>query len=394
LVTYPDTPTNVPSALTNFDLAAKQIIKFLNFSQSESSKTHVYDSQFILRLCLTHKHYQAAVVILIQYLNLFEQALKLALDHDFFDLGEFILRKYDEIYESSHLESNSQEFADRNQDISKISLQDENYSRRKKLWIMFSKYLINSVCSGKPTNLTKNIEIERTTNVTKNNNTKSEVISDVTNDMVNSITGNNVPYTDVSLDRLNQVLKYILTLANNASKQDFIGLKDLLPLFPENIVINDFKDEIVKSLNQYNNKINQLSLEMTESLTIASNLKQQIKDMTSAQNQGKLYSIIQPGEPCLICGNLLISKNLILFPNCHHGFHKDCLIRNYIKVKNYRFSKILDNFKANPSDINKKELDENLTRECWLCNHANINQIDANLIDPVADKPQIIEWTL
>ena len=394
LITYPDTPTNVPSALTNFDLAAKQIIKFLNFAQSESNRNHLYDSQFILRLCLSYKHYQAAVVILIQYLNLFEQALKLALDHDFFDLGEFILRKYDEINESNQQESNSQELGDRNQDISKISLQDENYSRRKKLWIMFSKYLINSVCSGKPTNFIRNIEIERTTDVPKNNNTKENGINDITNDMVNSITGQNEPYTDVSLERLNQVLKYILTLANSESKQDFIGLKDLLPLFPENIVINDFKDEIVKSLNQYNNKINQLSLEMTESLTIASNLKQQIKDMTNAQNQGKIYSIIQPGEPCLICGNLLISKNLILFPNCHHGFHKDCLIRNYIKLKNYRFIKIFDNFKSNPSDINKKELDENLTRECWLCNQANINQIDANLIDPVADRPQIIEWTL
>src|SRR5699024_1753226 len=80
LITYPDTPTNVPSALTNFDLAAKQIIKFLNFAQSESNRSHLYDSQFILRLCLSYKHYQAAVVILIQYLNLFEQALKLALD--------------------------------------------------------------------------------------------------------------------------------------------------------------------------------------------------------------------------------------------------------------------------------------------------------------------------
>ena len=44
-----------------------------------------------------------------------------------------------------------------------------------------------------------------------------------------------------------------------------LDLKDLLPLFPETILINNFKDEIVESLNEYNKRIVHLSLDMNNS---------------------------------------------------------------------------------------------------------------------------------
>lgn len=409
LITYPDTPNNKPTVLTNFEIAGKMLYKFLSLAQAESSRSMIYNSQFVLRLCLSYKHYQTAVLILIHDLNLFEQALKLALSHNFFDLGEFVLRKYDELNSSvgSGGAIANDEFTPTDNNISKISLLDENFSRRKKLWITFAKYLIESVCKDNSNIITKQ---ENSVKQGKESKTEEDAdvnpqipaalhlnIQDVTLDLVSQMTGSKaseIQLNELNLVKLNQVLKYVLNLANGESNGDFIGLKDLLPLVPENIIINNFKDQIVNSLNQYNEKIGELSREMKESLEISSNLKHQIKEMSKKSNQGKVYSIVQPGEACLLCKELLIKKNFIYFPNCHHGFHKDCLIRSYLKLKNYRFKKIFENFKLNPTEFNKSELDENLLKDCVLCNELNINQIDLNLIDPVFDKAQIVEWSL
>ena len=39
-----------------------------------------------------------------------------------------------------------------------------------------------------------------------------------------------------------------------------LGIEDILPFFPNEVQINDFRDEICKSLQQYNNKIQDLKV--------------------------------------------------------------------------------------------------------------------------------------
>lgn len=105
-------------------------------------------------------------------------------------------------------------------------------------------------------------------------------------------------------------------------RQSSLQLKDVLMLLPDGVSVNSFKDEIVESLNGYNAKINQLSLEMKESLAISTSLKQELRDF----NKGKAVAIIEPGEPCASCGQLLLkSASLVYFTNCHHGFHRACI---------------------------------------------------------------------
>ncbi|CAI5760545.1 unnamed protein product [Candida verbasci] len=285
--------------------------QFIKFIQSE----RLYDQNFILRLCIANTRYQPAIIIYISW-NLFKQALDLALKNNLTNLAELVLTKYEE-----HIEEESNSPTTSSDDL---LLQQESYSTRKKLWLIFAKHLIDN--------------LGNTTDFLHDDNT------------------------------LNGVLKYILG-------NSILGLKDLLPLFPENIMVNDFKDEIVKTLNEYNNKINQLSIEMKESIEISSNLKQQLKE--SKLEKSKIYSIIEPGEPCRLCNELLIAKNFIIFPNCNHGFHKECLIVNLSKSNNYKFKKIYQNFKKNP-EINKNELTEIIVKDCLLCNSSNINSIDTN----------------
>lgn len=422
LITYPGTSDAVKKH------TSKQIIKFLNHvkleSLANSTRKSTYDPHFVLRLCLSFRKFQPAVLILLNDMTLFDQALKLALDNELTDLGEFVLRKYDEYIandsemptSNSHSEGyheltfgnaenkDSEGFA-RQEDINyvgKIKLEEESYSSRKQLWIRFSKYLIQRVCDGKEIPFLEKEEdedeeddAEEIDSISTSDKTS---LKSVTDEIVGSMFSSKEGFSKINatnLKKLNKVLKYILNLSSTSNTMGVLSLKDLLPLFPESIMINNFKDEIVKSLNQYNNKISQLSMEMKESLAITSSLKQKLKDSTKLQFKSKVYSVIQPGDSCQLCNLLLINKNFIFFPNCRHGFHKECLMRHNFKLKgNYMFKKIFQNFRKNPSDINKKELDEILIKECILCNDANINLIDTSLIDLERDQEELIEWEL
>lgn len=393
LITYPTSDLSSQKRIT------AQITKFLNHIKLESSKKHqLYDSNFILRLCLENKHYQPAILILINDMGLFEQALKLALDNELTNLGESILMKFDKTsaINGTHGVSNSVNNSD---DTSgKINLGEENFSPKKKLWLIFAKYLIDGVCQGKKFDLleefedksevsTKDSKIE---NGNDNLNLKSDSIQDITNGIVESIVPNkNQIIPDVVLKQLNMALKYLI----KNSHINFLTLKDLLPIFPQNVNVSNFKEEIVNSLNLYNSKISELSATMNQSLSISQNLKKQIKENNQLSLKGKMLTIIEPGEPCRLCGQLLINKSFICFPNCHHNFHKECLIKHYLRT-NYKFKRFFQNFKTSSTNLNKEEMDDILLKECILCNSSNINSLDNNLIDINLESNYIEEWEL
>ncbi|EEQ46732.1 conserved hypothetical protein [Candida albicans WO-1] len=216
----------------------KQIIKFINFTSN-------FDTNFILRLCISHEKFHPAVLIYIE-IGLFDQALELALKHDLTSLAEFILNKYDE-----------------DKQVEGIKLEDANYNVKRKLWLKFAKYLID----------------------------KS--------------------------DDLNETLHHVINVS-------MLDLKDLLPLFPETVSINNFKDEIVESLNEYNKRIVHLSLDMNNSSEHLREMKKKVIYNKKKTN----VAIIEPGEPCRKCGKLLVQENFVYFLNCHHAFHKECMKKN------------------------------------------------------------------
>lgn len=439
LITYPTTKPkmDVSSDEDTMKYINKQIIKFLNHAKSDMSGSNkLYDSGFILRLCLGYKHVQPAVLILINDMKLFEPALKLSLDSNLTNLAVYILNKYNDFLENNgEMKINSDDFeishdsfdnGNDTKDIGKSKLEEENFGESKKLWLMFADYLIKGVCDGKEFDILNDIrsddtggyygdttldssataEDENSNGKTsedldhhekEKNNKDSDVSKDLTANIVDSMNVNgSEKEINIPQDKANKVLKYLLDSSyNKIMNSSILSLKDLLPLFPETVMINNFKDEIIRSLNQYNNKINSLSLEMKESLNISNKLKAQIKESNEQENKGKIYTIIEPGEPCRFCDNLLVNKNFISFPNCHHNFHKECLVRYYLLLKgDYRFKKVFQNFKKNNTSENKKELDEIMLNECILCNESNIISIDNNLIDTTKDDALISDWAL
>jgi tetratricopeptide (TPR) repeat protein len=99
---------------------------------------------------------------------------------------------------------------------------------------------------------------------------------------------------------------------------DLLKIEDLIPFFPDFVVIDDFKEEICAALEDYSRNIDTLKKEMDESSQTATNIK---IDIAALDHR---YAIVEPGEKCYICTLPLLSRQFFVFP-CQHAFHSDCL---------------------------------------------------------------------
>ncbi|KAG7928512.1 hypothetical protein KL925_001812 [Ogataea polymorpha] len=178
-------------------------------------------------------------------------------------------------------------------------------------------------------------------------------------------------------------------------KCDLLTMKDLLPLFPDFVVIDDFKDEIVRSLESLSNDMENLSMEMTASLQQSEKISRKMEEF-----QQDRFQIIEPNESCGLCGKILVIRKFIVFP-CLHSFHQDCLVREILestdyKSKNaiYKLQKKLLAAKGNKPMMEelKQEIDQLLSAKCCLCSDIKINSIEEPLVKS-ADKEQS-EWLL
>lgn len=100
---------------------------------------------------------------------------------------------------------------------------------------------------------------------------------------------------------------------------DLVKIEDILPFFPDFVVIDDFKAEICNALEDYSAKIEELRAEMDEATASAESIK---KDIDNLANR---FVTVEMGDKCWKCGLALVSRQFYVFP-CQHFFHADCLI--------------------------------------------------------------------
>lgn len=99
---------------------------------------------------------------------------------------------------------------------------------------------------------------------------------------------------------------------------ELLKIEDLIPFFPDFVVIDDFRDEICQALEDYSHSIESLKKEMDESSLTASNIKLDIAALDQR------YALVEPGEKCYVCSLPLLSRQFFVFP-CQHSFHSDCM---------------------------------------------------------------------
>lgn len=102
-----------------------------------------------------------------------------------------------------------------------------------------------------------------------------------------------------------------------------LRIEDLIPFFPDFVVIDDFKEEICDALEAYSRHIDALKREMDESAASAESIKTDIGALD------RRYAIVEPGEMCRVCRLPLLSRQFFVFP-CQHAFHGDCLGRKVL----------------------------------------------------------------
>ncbi|PWN40101.1 hypothetical protein IE81DRAFT_325904 [Ceraceosorus guamensis] len=103
------------------------------------------------------------------------------------------------------------------------------------------------------------------------------------------------------------------------SRTDLLSIEDILPFFPDFVVIDDFKDEICASLESYASRIQLLKEEMEE----ASRSAEAIRADTRALD--KRFVTVESDEKCALCEKEVWNRQFYVFP-CKHAFHADCLI--------------------------------------------------------------------
>ncbi|KAL2015113.1 hypothetical protein VTK56DRAFT_6300 [Thermocarpiscus australiensis] len=174
---------------------------------------------------------------------------------------------------------------------------------------------------------------------------------------------------------------------------ELLRIEDLIPFFPDFVVIDDFKDEICAALEDYSRNIDALRREMDESSQTAANIKVDIAALD------RRYAIVEPGEKCYACGLPLLSRQFFVFP-CQHAFHSDCLGRRVLeqcgpgKAKRIRecqvqISKGLVSGEKREAMI--AELDALVASACILCSEYAIRRINEPFIKDDDDKE---EWAL
>ncbi|KAF5374819.1 hypothetical protein D9758_000409 [Tetrapyrgos nigripes] len=113
--------------------------------------------------------------------------------------------------------------------------------------------------------------------------------------------------------------KDIKTAMRFLEDTDLLKIEDILPFFPDFVVIDDFKEEIAHALEGYSSHIDSLKNEMEDATKTAESIKQ---DIASLRNR---FVTIDAGETCSHCSHLLLTRQFYVFP-CRHNFHADCLI--------------------------------------------------------------------
>jgi hypothetical protein len=99
-----------------------------------------------------------------------------------------------------------------------------------------------------------------------------------------------------------------------------LKIEDILPFFPDFVVIDSFKDEICDALESYAAHIERLKGDMGDATRAADAIKADIKELDER------FVVVDANEKCGSCGMQLLTRQFYVFP-CQHSFHADCLIQ-------------------------------------------------------------------
>eukprot|EP00003_Mantamonas_plastica_P000108 TRINITY_DN10115_c0_g1_i3.p1 TRINITY_DN10115_c0_g1~~TRINITY_DN10115_c0_g1_i3.p1 ORF type:complete len:499 (-),score=177.51 TRINITY_DN10115_c0_g1_i3:992-2488(-) len=180
------------------------------------------------------------------------------------------------------------------------------------------------------------------------------------------------------------------------SRKQFLDIEDILPFFPDTVLIDDFQEQICESLNSYNHNIDLLKEDMKESTKSSEEIRQDIKRLRL-----KSGTVVE-NQRCDLCELPVLTRKFYLFP-CQHVFHTDCVVREMMKHQGRhqqnRIMGILEQIHHHESSLRmlakssegakaaqkeldqlQNELDDAVAGSCLFCGDTMINSIDEPFI--------------
>lgn len=100
---------------------------------------------------------------------------------------------------------------------------------------------------------------------------------------------------------------------------DALKIEDILPFFPDFVLIDSFKDDICEALESYAERIQDLKSEMKAATNNADVIKRDITELSHR------LVVVDSADKCCVCQSLLLKRQFYVFP-CGHSFHADCLV--------------------------------------------------------------------
>ncbi|KAL8160474.1 hypothetical protein V2J09_002011 [Rumex salicifolius] len=208
-----------------------------------------------------------------------------------------------------------------------------------------------------------------------------------------------------------------------------LKIEDILPFFPDFALIDDFREAICSSLEDYNRQIELLKEEMNDATRGADNIR---GDITALAQR---YAVIERDEECGVCQRKILNVGgeyssarsyasvgsiapFYVFP-CGHAFHSQCLIAHVTQCSDQaRAEHILDLQKqlmllgadikrdsngnlddienisrSTPVDKLRSQLDDAIAGECPFCGELMIREISLSFILPIEEQ-EVNSWQI
>eukprot|EP00744_Colponema_vietnamica_P014027 GILI01019658.1.p1 GENE.GILI01019658.1~~GILI01019658.1.p1 ORF type:complete len:1004 (-),score=186.70 GILI01019658.1:136-3078(-) len=214
-----------------------------------------------------------------------------------------------------------------------------------------------------------------------------------------------------------RIAKYVLQEDKDVSKalsivkeSELLGIEGLLPYLSDFVLIDNFKEEICDSLEDYNRQIEGLREDMEAYTKSAELVREDIKHL---RNRSR---VVREDHMCEFCSTPALSKPFFLFP-CSHAMHFDCLMDKMKKAADAplrtRLAELEKEFNMETSRMGAKELlpadtkaqllkkvddlkstlDSILASECFLCGSFMIKSVKEPFIS-TEDRAEVQSWAI
>lgn len=178
-----------------------------------------------------------------------------------------------------------------------------------------------------------------------------------------------------------------------------LKIEDILPFFPDFTLIDDFKEAICSSLEDYNEQIEKLKQEMNDATHGADNIR---NDISSLQQR---YAVIKREEGCGVCRRKILNvaddyrmarayasvgsmPPFYVFP-CGHSFHSNCLIAHVTKCSGEAQAEYILDLQKQLTLLGnepRKEMNGGLTEEEPIASMTPCDKIRSQLDDAIANE--------